>query len=210
MSSSELQIRPDGALRAVGTVRNFLPKELIYREGDRARHFLQVVEGVVRSISLLENGRRYVDAFHVPGDVFGMDVGPHYARSAEAVCACAVVLYPSNDLALPALLEGGLAGQLITALLQELRQAKDHARLMALASAVQKTAAFLVEWSSRTGGSPVVTLAMPRQDLADHLGLTVDVLCRCLAQLNRDRLIEALSVRRFKLLDIPALRLMTA
>jgi len=210
MSRSVRQLRPEGALLAMGTLRQFSAKDVVYREGDPADHFLQVVEGIVRSTSVREDGRRFIDAFYVAGDVFGLELGTHYGRSAEAVCASSVVLYPSRDFAALETGKDGLAGQILVALMQELRQVKYHARLMAQASAAGKTSAFLLEWSRRSHMPSVLTLAMPRQDIADHMGLSVEALCRCLAQLNRDRLIETISARSFRLLDVPALQMMTA
>jgi CRP/FNR family nitrogen fixation transcriptional regulator len=210
VNALDKQTRPEFALLALGAARRFMQNEFIYREGEPAAHFLQVVDGVVRSTSVRQDGRRFIDAFHVPGDVFGMEIGPYYARSAEAVCPCSVVLYPSHDRALLQAIKDGLAWQIVESLLHGLRQARDHARLVAQASAIEKTSAFLIEWSSRLEESTVVTLAMTRQDIADHLGLSVETLCRCLAQLNRDGLIEMVSARRFRLLDVPALQKMAA
>lgn len=210
MSCSQTRFRPEGALLALGTVRNFAQNEIIYREHDPASHFLQVVSGVVRSTSLREDGRRFIDAFHVAGDMFGMEIGTHHGRSAEAVGACAVVCYPSHDLALQQAIKDGLAMQIVMALMQELKQASDHAQLAAQASAMEKTTAFLIEWANRGDDLSLVTLAMTRQDIGDYLGLSVETVCRCLSQLTRDGLIEMRSARCFRLLDMPALLKMAA
>jgi len=191
------------ALRALGTVRHFAPDQPLFREGDPAGHFMQMITGVVRSFCLLRDGRRYIDAFYADGDVFGMDAGPCQARAAEAVCACSVVFYPRH------ICEAVPSQQIFAAMMLGLRQAQDHARLLGRASAMEKTAAFLLEWSGRAETWPMITLAMTRADIADYLGMTVETVCRCLAQLNRDGLIQILSARCIKLVDLAALRAMT-
>lgn len=210
MICTQSRFRPEGTLLALGVVRQVRQNELIYREGDPASHFMQMVGGVARMTSVRRDGSRFIDAFHLSGDVFGMEVGTLYANSAEAVGACSLVAYPAHDRVLLDAISEGFACQIVTALMHDLRQAKEHARLVAQASALEKTSAFLIDWSSRTERFPLITLPMTRQDIADYLGLSGETLCRCLAQLHRERLIEMLSPRRFKLLDAPALRKMAA
>ena len=51
---------------------------------------------------------------------------------------------------------------------------------------------------------------MQRQDIADYLGLTVETVSRCLAQLKRDGLITLHSSRHLDLLNIPTLQALSA
>jgi CRP-like cAMP-binding protein len=85
-------------------------------------------------------------------------------------------------------------------------QARDHARLLGRFSAMEKLSAFLVECSARSKVRDHITLEMRRQDIADYLGLTVETVSRCLARLKRDRMIEFVSSRHLKLLDLVTLR----
>jgi CRP/FNR family nitrogen fixation transcriptional regulator len=203
------QFQPHGPLLALGTVKHFTQDQALYREGDPASYFMQLMGGVVRSVYLQRDGRRFIEAFHMSGDVFGMEAGAHYAKSAEAVCPCSAVFYPLQDIALLNAGKDGLSWQVFDTMQRELQQARDHARLLSRANAWEKTGAFLLEYSSRAGGWPLVTLAMTRQDIGDYLGLTVETVSRTLAQLHRAGLIEMLAARSIRLLDIPALREMT-
>ena len=50
-------------------------------------HCLQIMEGCVRIVWLLEDGRRQITEFLFPGDVFGLDMLPGESLAAEAVTA---------------------------------------------------------------------------------------------------------------------------
>jgi CRP-like cAMP-binding protein len=63
-----------------------------------------------------------------------------------------------------------------------------------------------VECSERSKARDFVTLEMTRQDIADYLGLTVETVSRGLAQLKRDGMVQFVSARQLKLLDLPTLR----
>ena len=47
----------------------------IFGETEPADYIYQVVEGAVRSHKLLSDGRRQIGAFHLPGDIFGLENG---------------------------------------------------------------------------------------------------------------------------------------
>ncbi len=64
-----------------GFRRTVSAEEEIFTEGDRAGTFYKVVSGVVRTCKLLSDGRRQIDAFHLPGDIFGW----RRARSIESM-----------------------------------------------------------------------------------------------------------------------------
>src|SRR3979490_646473 len=50
----------------------------IFGEAEPAEYVYQVVEGAVRSYKLLSDGRRQINAFHLGGDIFGLEKsGPH-------------------------------------------------------------------------------------------------------------------------------------
>src|ERR1700758_5530370 len=103
----------------LGLVLSFDQDCEIYGEGEEALSYYKVVSGVVRTCKFLADGRRQIDAFHVAGDVFGIETGSEHSLSAEAVSDCKIVAYR-----LPAI--KAVPPQLVTELLRNLSRAQGH------------------------------------------------------------------------------------
>ena len=63
----------------------YLKGTKIFGEAEPADYIYQVVEGAVRSHKLLSDGRRQIGAFHLPGDIFGLENGDFHRFTAEAI-----------------------------------------------------------------------------------------------------------------------------
>src|SRR5689334_20474337 len=57
----------------------------IFGESEVSEYVYQVIEGAVRSYKLLSDGRRQIGAFHLIGDIFGLENGPTHRFTAEAI-----------------------------------------------------------------------------------------------------------------------------
>lgn len=176
----------------------------IYAEGDEASYVYKVVSGMVRTCKFQNDGRRHIDAFHKPGEVFGFELGAEHALSAEAVSGCMVVPYRRRTLEAQAGHDETAALQLYTYAMQSLERARQHAQLLGRGSAPQKLAVFLMELAGTRCDE--VELAMTRQDIADYLGLTIETVSRTLSHLERDGTIRIAAARRIELSDRAALR----
>ena len=80
-SSSE----PREEFDLIGYEVAFPRKRQLYIEGESSTYLYRIVNGVARSYRIAAEGRRQIVAFHVPGDLFGFEVGDTHALSAEAV-----------------------------------------------------------------------------------------------------------------------------
>lgn len=58
--------------------------EAIYQAGDDAENIYQVVSGAVRSLRPFSEAHHRIDAFHLPGQVFGLEYGSIHGSAAEA------------------------------------------------------------------------------------------------------------------------------
>ncbi|WP_020174052.1 helix-turn-helix domain-containing protein [Methyloferula stellata] len=197
-----------GGLQPSGSVQHFAQDREIYGEGDNAGVFFKVVSGVIRTCKFLSDGRRQIDAFHVAGDIFGFEMGWEHTLSAEAVCDCTVIPYRRRGIETAN--DEVLSQQLFTYAMRSFTRAQEHSLLLGRRSAVEKVAAFLIEWAEQSPAGTVVSLAMTRQDIADYLGLTIETVSRTLSQLERDALIELPTARQIRLKDMAALQHMNA
>ena len=69
----------------VGASMPFARNAEIYGENEPAEYLYKVVNGSVRTYKVLNDGRRQIGAFYLPGDVFGLEVGEVHTFSAEAI-----------------------------------------------------------------------------------------------------------------------------
>ncbi len=199
----------NGGLSIAGPVLHFAQDREIYGEGDAADAVFKVVSGVVRTCKFLSDGRRQIDAFYICGDVFGLEAGAEHTLSAEAVSDCSVVAYRRRGIGKLAANDEELSHQLFCYAMRSLARAQEHALLLGRRSAIEKVAAFLLEWAGYSPDSKVISLAMTRQDIADYLGLTIETVSRTLSQLERDALIQV-AARQIRLTDPIALRVLNS
>ena len=76
----------EGLLGMIGAPMRFARNTEIYGEGESAEYLYQVTSGAVRTYRMLDDGRRQICAFYLPGDIFGVEAGDVHHSSAEAIC----------------------------------------------------------------------------------------------------------------------------
>jgi CRP/FNR family nitrogen fixation transcriptional regulator len=189
-----------------GTTLSFTANQEIYAEGDETKVFYRVVSGVVRICRFLSDGRRQIDAFYGEGDVFGFDLASTRNFSAEAVTDCTVRCYQQVKLA--GNKEGAMAvpQQLFSYAMGRLAKAQEHAMVLSRRSALERVAAFLVEWAKNSSRKDIVSLAMSRTDIGDYLGLTIETVSRTLSHLEREGYIALPTARQIEIRDVVALQ----
>jgi CRP/FNR family nitrogen fixation transcriptional regulator len=198
------------ALPMVGSAVNFTENQAIYAQGDDAVLFFRLALGVVRTCTFLSNGRRQIDAFYVPGNVFGLEIAAEHSLSAETVCNSTVISYRRRDLETLAANDEGFSHQLFSYAMESLARAQQHAILLGRKCAVEKLAAFIIDRAAYSPSDDVTILEMPRQDIADYLGLTIETVSRTFAYLEGKCLIELLTARQVRLIDPEGLRVLKA
>jgi CRP-like cAMP-binding protein len=187
-----------GELELTGAPITYERNSEIFGEGEPAEYVYQVVRGAVRSYRVLSDGRRQINAFHLPGDVFGLEPGEDHHCSAEAI-SDAVVLVVRRSLVLKYAARNAEVGRQLWSLTAgQLSRAQNHALLL-IKSAQERVAAFLLEMAERLVAKGAVELPMSRQDIADYLGLTIETVSRTLTQLAGNATIQLLASRRIVL-----------
>lgn len=156
----------------------------IYGEKEPAEYIYQVKSGTVRSYKLLSDGRRQINAFHVPGDIFGLENSGVHRFTTEAVVDTTVRLIRRESLDSAAENDGALIRNLLCMTTTNLRHAEDHMLLLGRKTSMERVAAFLIEMDRRLTAAGILSLPMTRRDIADYLGLTIETISRSLSYLR--------------------------
>jgi CRP/FNR family nitrogen fixation transcriptional regulator len=179
----------------------FARNEELFGAEEPADFVYQVISGVVRTLRLLDDGRRQIISFHFAGELFGLEGGAVHTVSAEAVSDCEIVLARRSLVERAAGESPIVAHALWLLAVGSLRQAQQHMTLLGRCSARERVEAFLSEMATRGHHSEAVDLAMSRTDIADYLGLTIETVSRTLSQMERRRVIALPRSRRVVLRD---------
>ena len=198
------------AMGQIGLAMSFGRNAEIYAEGETSGYVYKVISGLVRISKLLPDGRRQISAFHLPGEMFGFEANELHHASAEAVVPTKVVAYRWEGVLGAERQSASFLRELLNLTVLGLRHTQDHLLLLGRKNALERLAEFLLGMSARMGGSSVLDLAMPRHDIADYLGLTLETVSRMFAELKEMGAIRLESARRVHLLDKAALKAMGA
>jgi len=198
------------AFAVMGAVMRFEHNSEIFGEGEPADYFYRVVKGAVRTYKLLNDGRRQISAFHMAGDIFGLEAGAEHRFTADAIADTTVLVIKRSTLMALAARDSDIASGLWTQATGDLLRAQDHMLLLGRKNAHERVASFLLEMAERSAGLQSVELPMSRQDIADYLGLTIETVSRTLTLLESEAAIELPTSRRILLRDPAALRRLNA
>ena len=187
-----------GRVELNGAVMPFGRNAEVYGEDEPADYVYKVISGAVRTYKVLNDGRRQILGFYLPGDVFGSDPGEEHGCSAETIVESQILLVRRATVLKAAERDGVVARQLWALTATELKRSHRHALLL-IKSAQERLAAFLLDMAERLAVKTAVELPMSRQDIADHLGLTIETVSRTLTQLSSSSVIQLLASRRIVL-----------
>ena len=176
----------------------------LYVEGDESRYCYKVVSGAVRRCKLMIDGRRHIASFHGPGELLGFAPAGHHDLTAEAITDTVVLRYPRAAIESRAERDPGLARELRSLVCRSLVEAHERMLLLGCKSAAERVAAFLIERAD-AAATDRVELPMPRHDVADYLGLTIETVSRVLGTLKRSGVIAIPTAQRIDILDREAL-----
>ena len=157
----------------------------IFGQAKPADYIYQVIEGAVRSHKLLSGGRRQIGAFHLPGDIFGLENGDFHRFTAEAIVDTTVRLTKREGLEREAKNDPAMVRNLLNMTTDNLRHVENHLLLLGRQTAPEKVAAFLLEMNARMKSTGAMALPMSRRDIADYLGLTLETVSRALSAFQR-------------------------
>ncbi len=177
----------------------------IYGENEPTEYLYKLVAGTVRTSKILNDGRRQIGEFYLPGDLFGHEVGSEHSFSAEAITGVKVIVIKRSAVEALAARDNDVARQLWAMTGRELQRMQEHILLL-IKSAQERVAGFLLEMAERIKSTDELELPMSRQDIADYLGLTIETVSRTLTILENSAAISLPTSRRIVLRNRAALR----
>jgi CRP-like cAMP-binding protein len=171
----------------------------LFWEGDHQPQKIEIVEGVVRAVRLLENGNRQILAFYWAGDVVLPSASCQHF-TAEAVTNCRV----RRSAVSTSCQQGGPCGAH-----QALAEALSLLVTMSQKNSVARIAEFLLRIRTRLPDDPSRPLAsvllLPRADIADHVGTSLETVCRTLAEFRLKKLIDLPNRKTIRFINLPGL-----
>ena len=175
----------------------------IFGEGEEAEYVYQIISGAVRTHKLLPDGRRQINSFYLPGDMFGFENGVNHRFTAEAIVQTQVHITERRGLLNATANREGGTTNLISLVTQNLQHAENHMLLLGRKTALEKVTAFLLEMDERLSYPDLMILPMNRRDIADYLGLTIETVSRALSGLRDEKMLrfEGQTQRQIVLLD---------
>ncbi|MBB4371665.1 CRP/FNR family nitrogen fixation transcriptional regulator [Bradyrhizobium sp. cir1] len=179
----------------------------IFGEGEEPEYVYQIISGAVRTYKLLPDGRRQINAFHLPGDMFGFENETTHRFTAEAIVETNVHLMRRTSILETVRYGGAGTKDLIRFVTQNLQHAESHMLLLGRKTSLERVTAFLLEMDERLQRPDVMILPMNRRDIADYLGLTLETVSRALSILRDEGLLrfDGNTQRRLELVDRGAL-----
>ena len=187
-----------------GAMMSFPRNAEIYGENEPTEFLYKLVSGTVRTSKVLNDGRRQIGDFYMPGDLFGYEADDEHAYSAEAISPVKVIVVKRSAIEALAARDNYVAGQLWAMTSSELQRMREHILLL-IKTAQARVAGFLLEMADRIKTANEIELPMSRQDIADYLGLTIETVSRTLSTLEKSAVIEVPSARRIVLHNRAAL-----
>jgi CRP/FNR family nitrogen fixation transcriptional regulator len=217
--NSPIFARPAAAFRAgtpcegpfgmIGAPMRFARNAEIFGEDEPAEYLYQVISGTVRTYRMLDDGRRQISAFYLPGDVFGFEAGDAHHSTAEAISEVHILVVKRSSVLARAEHEKSLAKQLWMLTVRELQRVQQHS-LVLIKNAEERVAGFLLEMAGRNASQAAVELPMSRQDIADYLGLTIETVSRTFTHFVQSGVIALETSRRIRFCNRAALNRLDA
>ncbi len=186
--------------------------DFLYRDGDKTAAIYAVRSGCVKTMVESANGDEQIVGFHLPGELLGLDgfATDVHTCNVQALETSSVCEFPLDQLEALCHELPGLQKQMRRIMGKEVNN--DHKLLLLLGkmTAEERLASFLLSMSSRMGErhwkENEFNLSMPRQDIANYLGMAVETVSRLFAAFQNEKIIEV-DRRNIVIVDMQRLRI---
>jgi CRP/FNR family transcriptional regulator len=176
----------------------------LYEEGESAEYIYNLVQGEVKTLSILASSRYRVVAFHRAGDLVGLAENGAYTNTAQAITPVIANRLPVRSLARLLRSDPDLLYHFLCKLCHELRGAQFHTMMLGRHDAIGRIAMFLRERGLNNAAvrpSPSTRVPMTRSDIAAYLGLSLEAVSRSFRHLQRLGIIKLRDRHRVDITD---------
>lgn len=191
-------------------LRQLARGERLHAGGDELDGVTLVVEGALKSVCFAPDGEEQVLAFHLPGELLGLDAlaAGRHVSDVVALSAATVCRFPVDGLLSRATPRAAAQARLGRAIGEGAARDRPQVQLLLRRQAAERIALFLDRLLLRMqppGESLVeLTLPMSRDEIARHIGLALETVSRGFTRLQDDGVIHVLG-RHIEIRDPDAL-----
>ncbi|QQK76708.1 Crp/Fnr family transcriptional regulator [Salicibibacter cibarius] len=185
--------------------------ELIFQDGEASDALYIVNTGKVKIYRLSEGGKEHLVSLMHPGDFTGeyalFNASTH-TTYAEAMVDTKVCKIHRNDLQTFLIKYPAISLKMLTEFSQRLDRSEKQTAHFANEKVETRIVLFLAELANRDPDSDTLELSMTRADLASYLGTTPETISRRLTILEDQGLIQQISNKKIRIVDLDALLLL--
>jgi CRP-like cAMP-binding protein len=174
--------------------RRLIAGESLFSAGEAATGLFQVLDGTIMVLRALPGNRRQILDLAGRGRTIGFSHGELHDCDAVALAPATVVSASRSRMEHP------------EAMLSEIARLRDLATLLGRKTALERISSFLLGLMGEDKGPCALVLPLSRREIADHLGLVIETVCRNLRQLKEQGLISLDGKYGVELRDPDALR----
>jgi len=183
--------------------------EHVFLAGSKLEFLRVVKSGAVKTYMTSRRGEEQVVTFHMPGDILGIDALANATHESSAVALETTAICTAPLGRLEYLMERFAPGWLLKLLADEVLREQRMLLMRGKKSAESRLAAFLITLSERFKArgysNREFNLSMPRQDIGNYLGLTMETISRTFSRMQVEGLLE-INRRRVVIRDFDHLR----
>jgi len=192
------------------TFRTLRAGESLYFQGDESRYIYLLLDGWAFRHQCLEDGRRQILDFALPGAIFGFPAATMQTHGVEALTPCTFSIFTRDTLFDLLQRVPVLSLRFIEIMAGAEARAYEHLTNVGRRTARERVANLLMELLLRSrrvepmGSTAWMTLPLMQPHIGDALGLASETVCRTLAAMRKDGVL-VLRAQRLEALDIERL-----
>ena len=179
-------------------------KRHIFYEGDAASEWYFVECGSLLCYRVTPSGRRMIPAIYQAGDIIGLETNAEFSTSCITLTDVTAQACKRATLLSLMRCDKVLFEFIWSKILAERADHEQYTRLLGSA-ALARVCGFILRMARQSAFGDIADVPISRREMADHLCLTVETVCRIFTQLKSDQIIDYEQPRSIQILDQPYL-----